>query len=72
MSEFSTYVFHFVMAVLHVDWDQTYKSPKSMSKAMPSISSRAHHREKTRGIILESLCVITENHTQITRVRFSV
>ena len=26
MSEFSTYVFHFVMAALHVDLDQTYKS----------------------------------------------
>ena len=30
------------------------------------------HREKTRGIILESLCDITENHTQITRIRFSM
>ena len=27
---------------------------------------------KTRGINLESLCDITENHTQMTRVRFSM
>ena len=38
----------------------------------PSKTAVVAHREKMRGIILESLHDISENHTQITRVRFSM